>query len=275
MGASPGVGLELLTGQTTAPGTTITALTPSVGNTFTVRSAQIGSPVFLAGFWGYNNAAGLLRVRSPRLHDNQQGIRLQLAAGISDSEYPRWGFKQSLIPQDVLVVENTGSDTDGDIEMGALLLYYGALPGVQARFCTPMQLQNWGLNMMGQYVPITPGDAGGYSGQVAVNSAVDNWKANTDYALMGYTVDADCLAIRIQGVDSGNLGIGGPGLSEVPELTSHWFAWLSAYYSTAMIPIFNAANKNSILVDVATNQGGAAVNITFFFVELPPPSLRT
>lgn len=270
-------GLELLVGQATAPSTTFTALTMATGNTLTVRSANIGSQIFLACQWAFNNAAGAFRVRSPRLHDNQQGIRVQVNATTPSPRYPRWAFMQGLVPQDVLVAEITGSATSGNIELGALLLYYGDLPGVQARFCTPQQLQRWGLNMMGQFVPITTGSSGGYSGQVSVNSAsgCDNWKANTDYALVGYEVDTACAAVRIQGVDSGNLGIGGPGWASNPEVTGNWFAWLSAYYGVAMIPIFNAANKNAILVDVAQNQGGAAVNVTLYFVELLQPSLRT
>jgi hypothetical protein len=267
--------LELLVGQATAPGSTITALTMATGNTLTVRSATIGTDIFLAASWAFNNGAGMFRIRSPRLHDNVQGIRMQVNATTPDARYPRWGFRQQLIPQDVLVAEITGSSTSGNIEMGALMIYYADLPGINARFITPQQLQKWGLNMMGQYVPITTGSSGGYSGQVAVNSSADNWKANTDYALMGYLVDTACAALRIQGVDSGNLGIGGPGFAAVPELTSHWFVWLSAYFGVPLIPIFNAANKNAILVDVAQNQGGAAVNATFFFVELPPPSMRT
>jgi hypothetical protein len=272
-----GQGLELLVGGATAPSTTFTGLTMATGNTLTIRSANIGSQIFLTRSWAFNNAAGAFRIRSPRLHDNQQGIRMQVNATTPDPRYPAWGFMQGLIPQDVLVAEITGSATSGQIEQGALLVYYGDLPGVQARFCTPAQLTRWGVNMMGQYVPITAGSSGGYSGQVAVNSATgcDNWKANTDYALMGYTVDTACCAVRIQGVDSGNLGLGGPGLATVPELTENWFTWLSAYYGVPMIPIFNAANKNAILVDVAQNQGGAAVNISFSFVELVPPSLRT
>jgi len=269
--------LELLTGQATAPGSTFTALTMATGNTSSVRSATIGSQIFLATMWGFNNASGTFRIRSPRLHDNQQGIRVQLNATTPSPRYPRWSFMQNLIPQDVLIAEITGTSTSGDFEMGSWLVYYNDLPGVQARFCTPAQLQKWGLNMMGQEVAITAGDAGGYSGQVAVNSGtgLDNWKANTDYALMGYLVDTACDAVRIQGVDSGNLGIGGPGWAANTEVTSNWFVWLSSYYGIAMIPMFNAANKFAILVDVAQNQGGAAVNVTFFFVELLPPSLRT
>lgn len=269
--------LELLTGNATAPGTTFTGLTMATGNTLTIRSANMGSQISLLSAWAFNNGAGAFRIRSPRLHDNQQGIRMVVDATNASPRYPRYKFAQPLISQDVLTAELTGSSTSGKIECASLLVYYADLPGIAARFISTAQLAKWGLNSMGQEVDITAGSAGGYSGQVAVNSLTgcDNWKANTDYALQGYTVSAACDAVRIQGADVGNLGIGGPGIVGGPDLTSYWFCWLSDYYSLPLVPVFNAANKNAILVDVAQNDGGAAVKVTFYFTELPPPSLRT
>lgn len=270
-----GQAMEILTGFETA-GSTLTALTMATGNTLTIRSAPVNSDVFLMAMWAQTQAVGAFRVRSPRLHDNQQGIRVVVPSGSPISRYPRYGFKQKLIPQDTLTAELVGSSSSGKIETGCLLVYYTDLPGIAARFITPEQLAAWGLNMMGQEVDIALGATGGYSGQVAVNSlsGADNWKANTDYALMGYEVDTDCACVRIQGADSGNLGLGGPGSSASPETTGQWFVWLSDYYHVPAIPVFNAANKLSILVDGAQNDGGADTKITFFFVELKPPSMR-
>lgn len=271
-----GQALELVTGNATAPSTTFTGLTVATGNSLTVRSAPMTTKVSLLAAWAFNNGAGALRIRSPRLHDYNQGIRMIVDALDSSPRYPRYQFQQDLIPQDVLTAELTGSATGGKIECASLLLYYSDLPGIAGRFINTQQLARWGMNMMGQEVDITAGATGGYSGQVAVNSlsGCDNWKANTDYALMGYCVSAACCAVRIQGVDSGNLGVGGPGLVADPNTCSSWFCWLSDFYNIPLIPVYNAANKNAILVDVAQNDGGAAVKVTLFFVELKPPSLR-
>ena len=267
-----GAGIELVVGQSTAPGATFTGITMAVGNTLTVRNTDINTPISLLAAWGFNNSAGQLRIRSPRLHDNQQGIRMAISATTPAPRYPRWGFQQKLIPQDTLIVENTGSSTAGQLEMAALLIYYSNLPGINGRFIDSATLARRGVNMMGQSVAITTGATGGYSGQVAINSGagLDQYKANTDYALVGYLVDTACCALRIQGVDSGNLGVGGPGFSANPEVTNNWFGWLSTYYQVPCVPVFNAANKFAVLVDVAQNQGGAAVNATFFLVELMP-----
>jgi hypothetical protein len=270
-----GAALELIAGQATAPSTTFTAWTVATGNSLTIRSADVNSQVSLLAAWGFNNAAGAMRIRSPRLHDNVDGIRMRLDATDSRPVYPRWGFMQKLIPQDTLIAEQTGSGTSGKIEQGAFLVYYQNLPGIAARFITPDQLRQFGVNMMGQDVPITAGSSGGYSGQAAVNSSRDNWKANTLYALVGYRVDAACCSVRIQGADVGNLGLGGPGAVTSPHETATWFEWLSAYYGIPLIPVFQSANKGNILVDVQQNDGGAAVGITFFFVELMPTITTT
>jgi hypothetical protein len=263
-----GQALELIAGQATAPSTTQTAWTVATGNSLTIRSADVNSAVSLLAAWGFNNAAGSMRIRSPRLHDNVNGIQMQLDATDSRPVYPRWGFMQKLIPQDTLIAEQTGSATSGKIEQGAFLVYYQNLPGISARFITPEQLRQFGVNMMAQYLPITAGSSGGYSGQVAINSTVDNWKANTDYALMGFRTDTNCCSVRIQGADVGNLGIGGPGCAASPQTTNEWFMRLSSYYGIPLIPVFQSANKGNILVDVQQNDGGAAVKLTFFFVEL-------
>lgn len=272
-----GAALELLTGNNTAPGTTLTALTMAVGNTSTIRSADMSSMVCLLSAWGFNNVAGVLRIRSPRLHDNQQGIRLRVNATTPAVRYPSFRFLQRLVPQDVLTLELSGSAVAGNIEMASILVYYSDLPGINARFLSPDQVARWGVNTMGQEVDITAGATGGYSGQVAVNSGagLDQWKANTDYALMGYIVDTNCCAVRIQGADSGNLGLGGPGFAAGPQATQDWFAQLSDRFQLPLVPIFNAANKNAILIDVAQNQGAAAVNVSLNFVELKPPTMRT
>ena len=263
-----GQALELIAGQATAPSTTFTAWTVASGNSLTIRSADVNSQVSLLAAWSFNNAAGETRIRSPRLHDNVDGIRYVVDATNSRPVYPRWKFMQALIPQDTLIVEQTGSAVGGKIEQGALLLYYQNLPGIMARFITPDQLRQFGVNIMGVKIPITAGASGGYSGQVAINSSRDNFKANTNYALMGYRVDAACCSVRFQGADVGNLGIGGPGAVADPQMTATWFTFLSDHYGIPLVPVFQSANKGNILVDVQQNDGGAAVNITAFLVEL-------
>src|SRR3989442_1164219 len=186
-----GQALEVVSGFVTAPGATLTAWTPATGNSLTIRNTRLDSRIYLIGLWAQNQVAGVLRVRSPRLHDNVQGIRVR--AGTVDQN-PDWplGFRQFVIPQDTLTVEQSGSAVAGQIESGSFLVWYDDLAGIQGRFASLETVLTKGLNIMGQEVAITPGAGGGYTGQKAVNATFDNWKANTDYALVGAEVDAAC-----------------------------------------------------------------------------------
>ena len=178
-------GLEVVCGQATAPGATLTALTMNAGNSSTVRMAPLNANVALLSWWGRNNAAGIGRIRSPRLHDNVQGLRFRIPA--TDPSYIQpMGPWQRLIPQDTLTLEVSGSAVGGQTEQMGMLIYYTDLPGVAARLIGLDELYKRAQNLWTTEIAITPGVSGGYSGQVAINSTFDNFKANTDYALIGY-----------------------------------------------------------------------------------------
>lgn len=259
--------LELLAGIATAPSTTITALTMSTGLTNTVRNCGDETEVKMLSAWADVQGVGFLQARSPKMHDNVRGITMATAIAEVDPLLPR-GFAQRLYSQDTLTLGISGSATGGDIETGCFLLYYPTLPGIDARFITPDELAQRGRGIMGQTNVIATGTAGNFSGSQAINASQDNWKANVDYALVGFTVDVDCAAVRWIGSDSGNLGVGGPGNAKDRQLTSQWFLELSRQFSLPLIPVFNAANKSSILIDAAQDENGADVTVTSLFVEL-------
>jgi hypothetical protein len=261
--------LEVITGIATAPSSTFTGLTMASGNSLTVRNARLDSKVWLLDAWAFNNVAGTLRVRSPKLHDNVQGIRLPVTASDATPLLHR-GYPQRLIPQDTLIAELTGSAVGGQIETASLLLYYEDLPGQMARFIDIPTLMKAGVNDIGVSLAITTGVGGNYTGQRAVNADFDLFKANTDYALVGYQVSAAGGTVRWQGVDVGNLGIGAPCTVTSKHMTASWFLRLTHHFGIPLIPVFNSANRGGILVDVATSQAGTAVTVVSIFVELAP-----
>src|SRR4029077_4782849 len=217
--------------------------------------------------------AGTLRVRSPRLHDFQQGIRMRIPAALSGPTYPglsESAFQQVLIAQDTLTIEQTGGGAE--IDSGSLLLYYDSLPGVASRLCASADVKKYGVSIIGQEVSVTTLANGNWSGQVAINSSFDNFKANTDYALLGGMVDTRNTSIRIQGVDTGNLGVGFPGEPNLRALTNNWFAALSDVTGFSLIPVFNSANKTGILVDAQSNAAATTV-VTLYMVEMQPGSI--
>lgn len=260
--------MEIIGGLATAPSTTFTAVTMFTGNSNTVRNTNDDSDILLLNAWADNQAAGDLRIRSPRLHDNVQGIRLGVAASEVMPLLPM-PPAQKLISQDTLTVELTGSATGGDIETAILLLYYANLPGISARFIDRAELMQRMLYYESFDNTISTGTAGGWSGEETIIAEMDNLKANTDYALVGYQVQgAECAAVRWRGADSGNLGVGGPGSLEQKQLTGNWFALLSDAFGIPLIPVFNSANKNSILVDAAQDENGADPVVTTIFAQL-------
>src|SRR5260370_5930365 len=205
-----GAGLELIAGQATAPSATFTALTMNSGNSLAIRNAALTADIRLIQMWAKHQAAGVFRIRSPKLHDNVQGIRMRNPAALAIEMLP-WDIFQKLIAQDTLVAEITGSAVGGQFEQGALLVYYSDLPGQAARLTNVADIQRRGVNIFTQEVTLTPGAGGGYSGAVAINANFDFMKANTDYALLGYRVDTRCTVVPLTGLHTATFAVGGPG----------------------------------------------------------------
>ena len=264
-----GMGLEMISGKATAPSTTLTALTMASGDSLAVRNTPIGADIRLISAWAFNNAAGILRVRSPRLHDNVQGIRMRVAASDPTNLLPKGGWQQ-LIPQDTLIAELSGSAVGGQIEQAQLLIWYRDLPGIAARLANWQDVMAAAVNELTNEVAITAGAAGGYSGAAALNATFDLLKANTDYAVMGATVDAACAAVTMKGPDTGNLHVGVPGPITGRWLGVDWFKSLSERLGLPCIPIINSANKAGTTIEVVQNQAAAAVNVTWYLLELKP-----
>ena len=262
-----GRALELITGHVVAPSTTNTTLTVAVGNTLTVRNHEFASPAALIQVWADNQSDGVLRIRSPRLHDQVQGIRLDILASELAPLLPR-GATQRLFPQDTLTVDLTGSATGGDIETACLLVYYGDLPGIDSQLMRPEEVMPRIRHIVAVENTLALGTAGGYSGEEAIDAEFDLLRANTDYAILGYLVDVECAAIRYRGPFSGNLGVGGPGADTKRELTRDWFVRLSMDYDLPLIPVFNAADKSNILIDGAQDENGTDVTVTTILAQL-------
>lgn len=258
---------ELICGRTVAPSTTFTGLTMNSGNSLTVRNALEGTKISLLSVWSKQQTAGRVRVRSPQLHDNVEGLRFFSPAADPEPLFPM-GIMQKLISQDTLIVEQTGSATAGDIEEVGMLFYYEDLPGISARLIGLEELATRQINIMTVENTLTLGTSGDYTGEEAINAEFDLFKANVDYALIGYTVSVICNAVRWRGSDSGNLGIGGPGNAVDKFLTSRWFMFLTSKTGIDLIPVFNSANKGAILVDGQQDEDGVDTVLTSIFAEL-------
>lgn len=259
--------LELIAAQGTAIGATIAALTAVAGDSLAVRNTGNANPAKILQLWTDVQVAGTLRIRSPKMHDNVQGMRFDTIVGDIRPLLP-WGYGQSIYPNDVIVAELGGSAVAGDIETACLLNYYPELPGPSGQFLGPEDVLRRAVNIFTVENTLATGTAGGWSGGEAVNVEFDQFHAGAKYALLGYLVDTECAAVAWRGQDTGNLRVGGPGEETERELTSDWFVRLSRAYGVPLIPVFSAENKGAITVEAIQDENGADVTVTSIFAEL-------
>lgn len=266
-----GRALEVVAGFASNPGATFTALTPSTGQSFTVRGTDITKGTWLLDAWAFNASVGELRIRSPRLHDFFSGIRNRVTAAFTApliNNLLNGAYSQRLYAQDNLTVELTGGGAE--IDAAALLIGYEDLGGVAGRFIDAPTLFKIGLNIVTIEVTVTAVTTGNFGGAVAINSSIDNLIANTDYAILGGLVDTRGTAVGITGVDFGNLRVGFPAEPTLRNLTNSWFLNIADAFSGAWIPVFNSANKTQTTVDVETNGAGGTYIINLECVQLLP-----
>jgi hypothetical protein len=257
---------------TATPGTlgTFAAGVGMTGQSTTVRNTALGSKVNLEGFWAEAAAASIVRVRSPRLHDNVQGIRYQVPLA---APYNLIGYKPQtpLVPQDLLVVEQ--STVAAATTVAFLQQSYASLPGSDGNYASWAQVQSRIVDIV--TVEVTPGNptaAGQWSAGVALNSTFDLLKANTWYALMGYTSSVQAGAFAIQGPDTGGLKVGGPGILN-PLETREWFLWMDEFGEEPAIPVINSANKAGTFVYLADFAAANAAVVDLLFAELAGSTL--
>jgi hypothetical protein len=221
-----GPALDTVVYTGTAIGATLAAGTIATGDSFQIRNMAPNVQAQLLQVWADHQVAGIVRVRSPKFHDNVDGIRFRAAIGNLDPQIP-WGAPQPLYPQDVLTGELSGSAVAGDIESVVLSIYYPDLPGTNARLWTWDQVKAKYKNLVGQRIAMTIGSTAGYNGARAINADTDLLKANTDYALLGATSDVETAAITVKGPDTGNLRVGLPARTALIHHVNYWFKRLS------------------------------------------------
>lgn len=263
---------EVLSGFNAAPTGGPDVWTMATGDSATVRNATPGSDIRLENAWGWNDSlTGILRIRSPRLHDFLQGIRLGF-----DSAYlavpgalpvtPLFAdaAQQRLESQDTLTIDMF-DDGAASVEGGTLLVSYADLPGSAARLSTWQEVAGRIVDLVSVETQHTTGaTAGDYGGEVAINSFEDVLKANRDYAVLGYTVQTAgatrIATVGYRSADFANYRLGGPGTVN-PQETRDWFARRSSETGEPWVPIFNAANKFNTLVDLIDTGSANAVSV--------------
>ena len=242
----------------------LTAITVAQGDTLTVRSFQAPAQAYLDDFYFKGGQSVTARILSPYLHDAVRGITKISAQAPTIRNLPP-AVMQSLNPQDNLAVQlNSGGANSSVI---ALRNYYTDLGAPGAR------LHSWGdiSGLINDVKPleidVTASATIGQWNDTAATTTENLLRANTDYALLGYTVDVACLCVAIRGQDTGNLRISGPG-TVLNGFSDSYFVDFAEATGRPYIPVINAANINNTTVSVADNAASTAVKVQLILAEL-------
>ena len=268
---------EVLTGFSTAPGATLTALTMSAGQSNVVRNFQKGESAYIVAAWQRKQGIGNFRILSTNMHDAVNGINLRQAASTATfspvyNQIP-YGAAQPLVAQETVTLQTSGSAVAGDLENAAVGVYYTKLDGSNGLFIDSSTLALRSKNLLTIQQAIVAGTAGGWSGSQALSAAAsgDLLKANTYYAILGFIYSAtapDLCAIGYVGPDTGNLVVGGPAAYGDPGYTSRWFIELSDALKRPLIPVINSANKGATFCQVVNDENANTATIGTILAEL-------
>lgn len=269
-----GKAIDTITGYVSGVGTTPTGLTMATGDSKTIRNFQTGvASARLLEVISFTQGTGMIRIASPGMHDSVNGIRIQHTSANPTPQLPKGRYFQTFEANEILTMEATGSATSGDIEQHSAIIYYDDLPGISARLIDENTLQmalDVDRGFFAVPVSITAAQAGGYGGSAAINSTVDQFIANRDYALLGGICSVAQGVVRVTASEFGNLGVSFPGHNTKPDVTGQYFVELSRNSGLATIPVFNSSNKGGVFVSTTNNENAASPVVTLFLALLKP-----
>lgn len=262
-----GIGHFLVAGRVTNPGAAFTAVTVNTGDSLQVPSFDRSSPAYLENAWAHEDTPGVLRIRSPKLHDNVQGLRLTVPETQAKPLLPD-AADQPVVTLDTLTVELTGGAAETDVAV--LSFWIGNMDGADQRLSLWEQIKPRIRNILTNEVAVTaPATQGDWSPGTALNATFDQLKADGMYAVLGYEVSTECAAVAISGPDTSQLKIGGPGTSD-SRTTRDWFIRQTLASGRPHIPVIRQPNKGATLVRTLSNNAPAVINVGLILAELNP-----
>lgn len=266
-----GAALQVLNAYSTSlTGGAFEALTAATGDSFTFQTVPSNPAGWLAEIWGANNAHVCeYSLTASRFHDQTYGIRTAslAASSLAPSGTPvnlsPLGFDQPIYPADVLSPKVNGTSTD-KVNM-SFIVYYPDLPGVDFHGVTSDYVRGNMQNLVGVNVQPTSG-AGNWGNSVVLNSQTNLLHAGKQYAVLGFTAQQAIQVVGLQGIDTGNLRVGGPVTGD-PKTDAYMFARLADNYGAPLIPVIQANNAGAINI-YAANFSSAATSIDVLLAEL-------
>jgi hypothetical protein len=244
-------------------GTNPATVSPGAVGTFSIDAFNSGN-AYIEQLWSSGATTDFVRVRSPRMHDANQGIRVRTGS-IQNANLIPWGSEIQVYSSDVPTVEidATGAGT------GLVVVTYGYddLSTGAPKLTDWPSIQSRIVDVMNAEVLVTSGAIGAYGVASAVNSVFDNFKADYTYALLGYTCSVACGCFALNGPDTGNFDIGMPGDTDARE-TRDYFIRLSQISGRASIPMIQANNRGGTVVKNVDTTAALASRISLTLARL-------
>ncbi len=258
--------LQVISASAIAPGAAGAAGVVFTGDSLTVSNGDERAGIDIVSIWQTNQVAGFGQITFPSAHDTTRGYRAGAAIGVNPAVLPL-GIQMPVKAQELLTWLIAGSAVAGDVEQISMLIRYGNLPGINARYITAQQLHDRAHKLTTIEQSITSVAGPGYSGEVVLNTSSDLLLANRDYAVTGLTCRTQVHAITMRGPDIGNVRIATPGMLR-QEIGSQFFKLQSNALREPLIPVINSGNKTSTFLGVATDENAGTFVVTAHMVLL-------
>ncbi len=229
-----------------------------------VRSGTGNGDIYLLDAWVPGvGEPGVCNIRSPRMHDNVNGIQIPLTGGPA-SQLPLFPNFQKFISQDSLNLFITTVIAPTGYANLHLLIYYEDLPESPGKYITHETLLSNKNQIMTLEHEITPTSHVDYSGGLVITDIQDSFRSLESYAFLGFKfIDpVDNTAMCLRGHDTGNLRIGQPMSLFTGSQKDFYFTDLAKKSGLPVIPVINAANKDNTFIDAAA--GETLAKITFY-----------
>lgn len=257
--------LRTVTGFATAAGaaTTVATLSPGTSGTFAIDAFSSGK-AYLEAIWAKGLTTDFVRYRSPRMHDNNQGLRLFLGTTLPSNLLP-WGSEIQLYSSDVPIVEIDATAASSAVV--ALTYGYDDLGANGQNLASWPEVQSRIIDVSAVEVDVTAGAIGNFGAAAAINSSFDNFKADNSYALLGYTTNVASACVCINGADTGNFDIGMPGDPD-PRETRDYFVKFAVQSGRPSIPIIQANNRAGTTLKSVDSAAGTVSKLSLVLARL-------
>jgi hypothetical protein len=261
------IAFEIISGHVLQPGAIFTSITPNGNDSFTLR--DYANPELVAIGSAVVSGTGIVRIRSPRLHDNIDGIRLFNPAGAFNFKTFNPYLRQKLISGDTFQIDAQGATGVGQIDTHSLLVSYNDPRLGQSNMITLKEVQRYSSgNVISQEFIFATAVNGDYALEGSLLSAfpTNRIKFKSYYALVSFNSNLNNFLVTFRGLDF-PFRYGAPANT---QSSSGNFSETSFFSGLPTIPVIYGGNFNQTQIDSLNTSAGGTAAISLILVELVP-----